>query len=702
MIQEAIKNLAKREVKEEPKAYVYLKGLNHNQQIAASRKEGNYLVIAGPGTGKTHTLVYRVVHLVKEGIDPKGIVVITFTRKAGNELKKRINQVLPNTSLGFIGTFHGFSNHLSMKYGSASPISKFRLLDSEDDVQVHKLVLAGTNDFNKKLKAKRLQKIISYCDNTALSIENYVNKFDLRDLREDIVNLENYKIAYENYKADHMLANYDDMIRLMTRFLEKEGHSRLLKDIDYLMIDEYQDTNQMQLDFIKKLAIKNVMAIGDDFQGIYAFRGADHRIILNFYNDFEDAKMIKLVENYRSTKEIIHTINLAIDRSNLGYHKTLTSKSSEKGVFEVVSGKSLQAHKEFILDSIDRYKEDSHALIYRYNKNRTVFEKALIEKGVDYSVYGGIRLLERKHIKDVLSFLMVSLNRRDVVSYNRMLTLLPGIGPKTAKKLMESNLENKKGLSKDKITYIENIEALLLLEPKELLFDGVVKFYMKLYEYIESDVYSKEDMLDDFTLVREILVTYHSLHNFIINLILDPVIDMHKGSNPKVILTTIHSAKGLEFDHVYYFHSHNWYENYDSEKLEEDRRLFYVGISRAKKYLYIFDHSEVKRDYLRLLGDFETNPYAYEDTLDFIEETPETYVSEIIETQKKTDIENKNDSTEGSRIVAFLIIFFLGPLGIHKFIKGDILKGLLYLFTLGGFGILWIFDVYQFLKQSEK
>lgn len=705
MIQEAIKSLSQSEIKEYENDYPYLKGLNYNQKIAASRKEGNFLVIAGPGTGKTHTLAYRVVHLVKEGVDPKGIVVITFTRKAGNELKKRINQVLPNTSLGFIGTFHAFSNHLSNKVGSASPISKFRLLDSEDDVQVHKLVMAGFNHFNKNLKARRLQKIVSYCDNTRLSVKEYVDKFDLRDLKDDIENLQNYKKAYEIYKAEHMLASYDDMIRLMTRFLEKEGHQKILKDLDYLMIDEYQDTNRMQLDFIKTLKIKNVMAIGDDFQGIYAFRGADHRIILNFYNDFEDAKMIKLVENYRSTDEIIEGINQAIARSNLGYHKQLKAVSKDKGIFQVISGQSLEAHKAFILEAIDHYSEDTHALIYRYNKNRTVFEKALIEKSIDYSVYGGIRLLERKHIKDILSFLMVSLNRRDVVSYNRMLTLLPGVGPKTAKRLMESDLKNLKGLSLEKKSYIQKIEEILAIQEKEALFDAVVNFYFTLYEYVESDVYSKEEMSDDFKIVKDLLESYHSLHNFIINLILDPVVDMHKGQNPKVILTTIHSAKGLEFDHVYYFHTHKWFENYDLEKLEEDRMLFYVGISRAKKFLYIFDHSEIKRDYLRLLGDFESNPYAYEDSLDLLAEDQRIYQADEkpLDSDLKASLQDqalKSSSENSSRLVAFLILFFLGPLGIHQFIKGNILRGLIYFFTLGGLGILWILDLIKFVRNK--
>ncbi len=181
------------------------------------------MVIAGPGTGKTLTLVYRVVHMIRTGVDPKAIVVITFTRKAGNELKNRLNHLIPNTSLGFVGTFHGFSNHISQMIGSASPISKFRLLDQEDDIGVHKLVMADFPSFNKNIRAKRLQKVISYCTNTGQSISDYVTNFDLHDLKDDIDNLEAYKALYDRYKVNHMLANYDDMITTITNYLEKDG-----------------------------------------------------------------------------------------------------------------------------------------------------------------------------------------------------------------------------------------------------------------------------------------------------------------------------------------------------------------------------------------------------------------------------------------------------------------------------------------------
>ena len=585
----------------------YLGQLNEGQKIAATRQEGNFLVIAGPGTGKTHTLIYRVLHMIKSGTDPKTIVIITFTRKAGNELKYRLNHLLANTSLGFVGTFHAFANHISQLIGSASPISKFRLLDTEDDVQVHKLVLADYKNFYKNIRAKRLQKIISYCCNTGLSVSQYIAKFDIRDLSEDVENIEAYRHIYEMYKVDHLMANYDDMITLISRYLEKDDGIKVTAAFDYLMIDEYQDTNKMQLDFVKGLKIPNVMAIGDDFQGIYAFRGADHRIILNFYNDFDQAKMIKLTKNYRSDKTIVAWVNDTVERSKLGYHKTLSPAKEALGQVKVISGASLEEHKVFILDRIKAEPNKTHALIYRFNKNRTVFEKALISENIDYVVYGGVRLLERKHIKDILSFLMVYLNRRDVVSYSRILTMLPGVGGKTAKRLIKTDLEDMSHLKGEKYNRIKTIKDLLASqEDKEALLKRTIDFYFSIYEAIESEYYTIEEIEDDFKLIQEMLETFDSLENFIINIILDPVVDLRKGKKPKVVLTSIHSAKGLEFDNVYYFHTHDWFKNYDLEQLEEDRRLFYVGISRAKEHLFVFDHTEVKRDYQAILRDFDS------------------------------------------------------------------------------------------------
>merc|ERR1711879_566827 len=306
--------------------------------------------------------------------------------------------------------------------------------------------------------------------------------------------------------------------------------------------------------------------------------------------------------------EIITWVNQAIAPSPLGFMKELTPAKTGSGHVEVISGATLMMHKDFIINKIKEQPLKRHALIYRYNKNRAVFEKALINENIEYVVYGGIRLLERKHIKDVLAFLMVHLNRLDVVSYYGVLTMLPGIGAKTAKKLMTTDMAEMshfKGQKKDDLEKVKNLIS--YKGSKEDFYKAVCEFYLSLYEHIASEYYTKEEIIEDLLLVRDILATFDTLENFVINIILDPVIDLNKGKQPKVILTTIHSAKGLEFDNVYYFHTHDWYKNYDLEILEEDRRLFYVGISRAKENLYIFDHTEVERTFEKILRDFNSS-----------------------------------------------------------------------------------------------
>ena len=238
-IQESISALTEREItvlEDHLRNKTYLKNLNEGQQIAATRKEGNFLVIAGPETGKTHTLAYRVLHMLKTRTDPASIVVITFTRKAGNELKYRLNQLMPNVDLGFVGTFHGFANHLSQMMGTSSPISKFRLLDSEDDVQVHNYVMSDLKKFSKPIREGRLQKIISYCSNTGMSVEEFITKFDERRLMDDIEAIEEYRQLYERYKVEHMLANYDDMIVKISHHMASDSQSLKLP-YQFLMID---------------------------------------------------------------------------------------------------------------------------------------------------------------------------------------------------------------------------------------------------------------------------------------------------------------------------------------------------------------------------------------------------------------------------------------------------------------------------------
>lgn len=410
-----------------------LANLNYEQQIAATRLDGNYLVIAGPGSGKTHTIVYRVLYLLSQGTHPSEICIITFTRKAANELVNRLSHYLPDTKLGFVGTFHALANNILLKGGY---FKNYRLIDPEDDVMLLKLSIdeAGLKPV-AKIKMKTLQKIFSYVANTRCSVEDALIKLGYEQYLNESELFEKINQNYANYKKRSMVLNYDDILSIIAfKGITEDAELENVAEFKYLMIDEYQDTNNLQIQFIKQIHTTNVMAIGDDFQSIYGFRGANNAIILGFANDFANAKMIKLKINYRSTPEIVDAINLVTKDSVLGYHKELTSALPSINQEVVLPEQSFQ-YAETILEEIKADLSKSHAVLYRASAMRGEVEKLLIKEKLSYVVYGGVRLLERKHIKDVMAIMLTTMSKNDLVSYLRSLLLIEKVGEKTAKKI---------------------------------------------------------------------------------------------------------------------------------------------------------------------------------------------------------------------------------------------------------------------------
>ncbi|MGL5020817.1 MAG: ATP-dependent helicase [Mycoplasmatales bacterium] len=575
-IKDSINQLQKNKLDILEQKYEYLNNLNYDQQIAATSINGNILVLAGPGSGKTHTLVFRIIHMINIGINPQDIVLITFTRKAANEIKERVNRLVGNIKIGFIGTFHAFAIHLSNMY----QINKgWRILDSEDDLVLLKMVITENNvKFDSKITNKTVLKIMSYSTNTRLSIEQSLVKMGREDLRPELKKLELVKKYYNSYKKRNKYLSYDDIIDSIV-FKAKECSKYL-----YLMVDEYQDTNQMQLEFIQSLEIDNVMAIGDDFQGIYSFRGADPNIILNFYNNFKNSKLIILKTNYRSYKNIVTILNKVTDQAKIGFSKELKSNSKKKG--EVLIEKIPIDYSKQIINYHKNHPQERTAFIYRANRDKTELEKELIVNKIDYVVYGGIRLLERKHIKDIFAFLLVNKNKNDLISYLRILLLLDGVGEKTAKAYLDddqSKLSDRRDI----------VELEKILESKKnfnQFIEHVITFYNKLSKPKKNCNYTNEELTYDFNLVKELASEFEDPINFINDIVLNGSIDLYSNNNSssKLILTTIHSAKGLEFDNVFHLYSRAMYSGYDIEQLEENRRLFYVAISRAKKRLVIW------------------------------------------------------------------------------------------------------------------
>lgn len=574
--------------------YPYLSTLNYEQQIAATSLDGNILVLAGPGSGKTHTLVYRIIHMLNSGIKPQEIVLITFTRKAANEIKNRVNRLVGNVKIGFIGTFHAFAIHISRMYKINTG---WRILDTEDDIILLKMVIAENNIiFSQRITNKTILKIISYSSNTRKTIEESLIKLGRENLLGDVKNIEMTRSYYNHYKKRNKYMSYDDVIDSL---IVKLGNNL---NYQYLMVDEYQDTNQMQLEFINCLKIPNIMAIGDDFQGIYSFRGANPNIILNFSNDFPNAKLIILTTNYRSNAQIVKLLNTVIREAKIGYEKELNAFNKEKGI--VTIKKLDDNYKEEFIEFYKNHQNEKTAFIYRANKDKAELEKELILNNIDYVVYGGIRLLERRHIKDIFAFLLVNKNKNDLISYLRVLLLLDGVGEKTAKEYLNDSLSRLNG-RKD----IIELEHLLNFQGdfKELL-DLIINYYSSLNKPFKNCNYTEEELQSDYKMIKVLAEEFVDVINFINDVVLNNSIDMFSSKKKSnLVLTTIHSAKGLEFDNVFHLYAKPMYGNYDVASLEENRRLFYVAISRAKKNLVIWNFSYLDKVELNdILNDFRS------------------------------------------------------------------------------------------------
>lgn len=551
--------------------YDYLKGLNYEQTIAATRLEGNYLVIAGPGAGKTHTLLYRIIHMVNMGIAAQEICIVTFTRKAANQLKYRIRRLIPEIELGYIGTIHG----LAMMLITRNSGNKLRIIDPEDDLMVLKLSMEEAKlQAPKGIKLRTVQKIIDYSSVTMKTIAE-----TLIDLNKEEINaedIEQIRKIYEKYKSDNGYMNYSDVI------LQVPGADR--GSLNYIMIDEFQDTDPSQLAMIKRLQFPNVMAIGDDFQSIYGFRGADNTIILSFALEFKNAKAIKLRKNYRSTPEIVEFENIVTSDTDYGYKKELVAerKSSEKSAI------IMEANLDYIWERIqivhDSSSKNRLAFIYRYNRAKDLIEKKLIEEKIDYVVYGGRKLLERKHVKDIFSMLLTNRNKNDFVSYLRTLTLLEGIGEVTAKKLIQTDLQSFR-------TDLQQLREILYAKDFTIksLLNQMETFYLSLESVLVKSNYTKEEIKEDFEIINLLADNYTDITNFVNDIILDS--NQDKWSTPdkraQIVLTTIHSAKGLEFEEVHFYYDPK--RVFSVEEAEENRRLFYTAISRAKNQLVIHD-----------------------------------------------------------------------------------------------------------------
>lgn len=595
---------------------VDLTGLNDSQHKAVTTTEGPVLVIAGAGSGKTRTLVYRVAHLIEKGVAPESILLLTFTRKASEEMLWRAGKLLNDNCFRVTGgTFHGVANMLLRRYGGHIGWGRgFTIIDRADAEGIINLLKSSLSlgKGDKKFPSKRIIiNMISGSINKGFDLEDLIldQYAHLADHVDDILTLAKH---YSSFKVDNGLMDYDDLLVNWQKLLAESSEARELmsRRYQYIMVDEYQDTNLIQADIIRLLASghNNIMVVGDDSQSIYSFRGADFYNIMRFPKVFPNVEMIKLEENYRSTQPILSLTNDLIDNAEEKYTKTLFSNIKGDKLPVVHGAKDERGEAAFIISTILKHQRDGVeiseiAVLFRSAFHSYKIEMALTAAGIDFEKRGGQKLTEAAHMKDVLSFLRLVTNRSDHLSWNRVLLQLERIGPKTAQKITETIVG-----SLDPFLSLKNYPAPKVSQPiiKELadflidlvskdrtpaaMFEIVLEYYLPLLHRLYSDDYPRREK--DLDHLKSVMADYDDLQSFIDDTTLDPPNEKTlDDSKERMILSTIHSSKGLEFEAVFVIglaegrFPHGGATS--GEHWEEERRLLYVAATRAKTNLYL-------------------------------------------------------------------------------------------------------------------
>ncbi len=593
--------------------------LNEAQYAAVTHGTGPLLVIAGAGSGKTRTLVYRVAFLMRQGVPPESILLLTFTRRAAQEMLLRASRLTDQSCQRVMGgTFHATANILLRQYGHHIGIpSRFSIIDRSDAEGIINLLRSSMDlsGAGRRFPSKRtIMNLISGSINKAKSIEELIfsHSIHLSEFQEDILGIQRH---YNQFKQDHGLMDYDDLLINWQRLLQEsvEAREAVSNRFRYILVDEYQDTNPIQADIIRLLAYghDNIMVVGDDAQSIYSFRGADFYNIMRFPEQFPGTAIVKLEENYRSTQPILALANSIIASAREKFTKTLYSSLESDRRPILFSARSEAGEARYVADRIEallREGTELHemAVLFRSGFHSYKLELELNSRGIGFEKRGGLKLTESAHIKDVLAFLRIVVNPWDTLSWNRILLQLDKVGPKTAQKIVMVIQEHDdplealrryrpgRGWQEGFTRLVNGLEQIYRDDQSpEQRFDRVMEYYEPLFEKIYHDDYPRRRK--DLDQVRTLVSGYGDLQSFIDDTVLEPpeagsgIMEPDSG---RLILSTIHSAKGLEWDAVFIIgladgRFPNQYTSGDEHQYEEERRLLYVAATRARKQLFL-------------------------------------------------------------------------------------------------------------------
>ena len=622
--------------------------LNENQQKAVVHREGPMLVLAGAGSGKTSVLTNRIAYLIEEGVSPANILAITFTNKAAREMKERVTKLIGADARYIqISTFHSFGlKILKENYEFLGYDKNFIILDSDDTLTVVKKLMKDLNMNPKYYNARELRSKISSAKNELITPE----KFKKQEYDEKIVTL--YKKYCQKLKAGNSV-DFDDLLILPIKLFEISPSilNSYQERYKYILIDEYQDTNEAQYVFSKMISKKyrNIFVVGDNDQAIYAFRGANYKNILNFEKDYPDCKTILLEENYRSTKTILNAANSVIKHNKLRKDKNLWSNNEEGDKIKYIKTDDEKSEGDYVVKEIKKIAEngtsyDDIAILYRTNAQSRSIEEAMLKANIPYRIIGSFYFYNRKEIKDLLCYLRLINNPKDDVSLTRVINVPKrGIGNVTIANINARAEENNISMF-EAITSGKELAFKQLIE--ELQASSENKTLTELVELVLEKSGLKKELSEEKTLENEIRLenleefksitkNYEnefgevSLDDFLNEISLVSDVTEHSEGNNKVSLMTVHSVKGLEYDYVFIigmeegiFPHYNSIMEGTNEAIEEERRLCYVAITRAKKKLWIINTK--KR---MLYGQTQVNAPSR-----FIDEIDDKY----LEREKKT------------------------------------------------------------------
>ncbi len=647
----------------------YAAELNEQQLAAVTASPGPLLVIAGAGSGKTRTLTYRVAYLLENGIDPRNILLLTFTNKAARQMLDRVANLLPFDASGIWGgTFHSIGNRMLRRHGSAIGYnSAFSIMDREDQKDLINTVVANAGIDPKEIRFPKgdvLAEIFSFVVNTETPMEEMLaEKFPyflpLLDKIKDV------HARYEKKKKTTNSMDFDDLLEKTLSMLRQHENVAAFyrKQFQFVLVDEYQDTNKIQADLIDTLAQdhRNVMVVGDDAQSIYSWRGANFKNILEFPKRYPEAQVFKIEMNYRSVPEILHVANAAISANVEQFRKNLAPTRESRAVKPaVVALNDGSEQAQFVAQRILELRDEDVdlsdiAVLYRAHYHAIELQLELSRRGIPYQITSGIRFFEQAHIKDVTAFLRLVANPRDEVAFKRMVKLLPGIGNRSADNLwnewdkslnvrgeitswgerfraLNVGARSKKSWEQLAHTMDEIAPGGQPNSPSEMITSIVEAIYD---DYAKVNFTNYELRREDLNQLAAFARQFKDLNEFLSQLALISNVDAEAAPNQtadkeSVNLSSVHQAKGLEFHTVFIiwltdgmFPSSRSLDTRDA--LEEERRLFYVAVTRARDELYLsYPHMRLNAGY----GDVFQRPSR------FLKEIPNALVEDWQVTRK--------------------------------------------------------------------